>query len=114
MRPDWASDKDCKKQLQRKGNLQVTRFTVLERFGNYTSTESWASQNRSQRTRFVCMAYIGHPVAGDPLGYARPLATDNFYMLRPLVCHILRLGELVEFTAEEPAIFKEPGEVREA
>ncbi len=53
------------------------------------------------------MAYIGHPVAETLfMGHARPQGHGHFYMLHSGFTHPTT-GELVEFTAEEPAIFKE-------
>ncbi|BBB93014.1 MAG TPA: RluA family pseudouridine synthase [Methylomusa anaerophila] len=43
----------------------VTRFRVLERFGNYTLVECKLLTGRTHQIR-VHMSYIGHPVAGDP------------------------------------------------
>ena len=65
--PIGRSDKDRKKQaVTAKGKPAVTRFTVLERFGNYTLVELQLETGRTHQIR-VHMAYIGHPVAGDPL-----------------------------------------------
>lgn len=43
----------------------VTKFRVLERFGNYTLIECKLLTGRTHQIR-VHMAYIGHPVVGDP------------------------------------------------
>jgi len=62
--PIGRSDKDRKKQaVTAKGKPAVTRFTVLERFGNYTLVELQLETGRTHQIR-VHMAYIGHPVAG--------------------------------------------------
>lgn len=107
--PIGRSDKDRKKQaVTAKGKPAVTRFTVLERFGNYTLVELQLETGRTHQIR-VHMAYIGHPVAGDPLygprktlkGYGQFLHAKTLGFTHPTT------GELVEFTAEEPAIFKE-------
>lgn len=42
-----------------------TKFRVLERFGNYTLVECKLFTGRTHQIR-VHMAYIGHPVVGDP------------------------------------------------
>ena len=107
--PIGRSDKDRKKQaVTAKGKPAVTRFTVLERFGNYTLVELQLETGRTHQIR-VHMAYIGHPVAGDPLYGPRKTLKGHGQFL-----HAKTLGfthptteELVEFTAEEPAIFKE-------
>lgn len=44
----------------------VTRFTVISRFGAYTLVECKLLTGRTHQIR-VHMAYIGHPVAGDPV-----------------------------------------------
>ena len=107
--PIGRSDKDRKKQaVTAKGKPAVTRFTVLERLGNYTLVELQLETGRTHQIR-VHMAYIGHPVAGDPLygprktlkGHGQFLHAKTLGFTHPMT------GELVEFTAEEPAIFKE-------
>ena len=65
--PIGRSDKDRKKQaVTAKGEACGNSFTVLERFGNYTLVELQLETGRTHQIR-VHMAYIGHPVAGDPL-----------------------------------------------
>ena len=64
--PIGRSEKDRKKQaVTAKGKPAVTRFQVLERFGNYTLVELQLETGRTHQIR-VHMAYIGHPVGGDP------------------------------------------------
>ena len=115
--PIGRSDKDRKKQaVTAKGKPAVTRFTVLERFGNYTLVELQLETGRTHQIR-VHMAYIGHPVAGDPLyGPRKTLkGQGQFLHAKTLGFTHPTTGELVEFTAEEPAIFKETLEkLREA
>lgn len=43
----------------------ITNFHVMERFGNYTLVECKLMTGRTHQIR-VHMAYIGHPVVGDP------------------------------------------------
>ena len=43
----------------------VTNFKVMERFGDYTLVECKLETGRTHQIR-VHMAYIGHPVVGDP------------------------------------------------
>ena len=63
--PIGRSEKDRKKQaVTAKGKPAVTRFQVLERFGDYTLLELQLETGRTHQIR-VHMAYIGHPVAGD-------------------------------------------------
>ena len=115
--PIGRSDKDRKKQaVTAKGKPAVTRFTVLERFGNYTLVELQLETGRTHQIR-VHMAYIGHPVAGDPLYGPRKTLKGHgqFIHAKTLGFTHPTTGELVEFTAEEPAIFKETLEkLREA
>ena len=63
--PIGRSEKDRKKQaVTAKGKPAVTRFQVLERFGDYSLLELQLETGRTHQIR-VHMAYIGHPVAGD-------------------------------------------------
>lgn len=115
--PIGRSDKDRKKQaVTAKGKPAVTRFTVLERFGNYTLVELQLETGRTHQIR-VHMAYIGHPVAGDPLYGPRKTLKGHGQFLHAKTLGFTHptTGELVEFTAKEPAIFKETLEkLREA
>ena len=115
--PIGRSDKDRKKQaVTAKGKPAVTRFTVLERFGNYTLVELQLETGRTHQIR-VHMAYIGHPVAGDPLYGPRKTLKGHGQFLHAKTLGFTHptTGELVEFTAEDPAIFKETLEkLREA
>lgn len=43
----------------------LTRYTVLERFGDYTLVECKLETGRTHQIR-VHLAYLGHPVVGDP------------------------------------------------
>ncbi|WP_019778840.1 RluA family pseudouridine synthase, partial [Streptococcus sobrinus] len=64
--PIGRSEKDRKKQaVTAKGKPAVTHFKVLERFGSYTLVELRLETGRTHQIR-VHMAYIGHPLAGDP------------------------------------------------
>ncbi|HEL1586641.1 TPA: RluA family pseudouridine synthase [Streptococcus suis] len=107
--PIGRSEKDRKKQaVTAKGKEAVTRFQVLERFGDYSLVELTLETGRTHQIR-VHMAYIGHPVAGDEAygprktlkGHGQFLHAQTLGFTHP------RTGELVEFTAEAPAIFKE-------
>ncbi|MBW1571028.1 RluA family pseudouridine synthase, partial [Streptococcus sp. SPC0] len=64
--PIGRSDKDRKKQaVTAKGKPAITRFHVLERFGDYTLVELSLETGLTHQIR-VHIAYIGHPLAGDP------------------------------------------------
>lgn len=107
--PIGRSDKDRKKQaVTAKGKPAVTRFTVLERFGNYTLVELQLETGRTHQIR-VHMAYIGHPVAGDPLYGPRKTLKGHGQFLHAKTLGFTHptTGKLVEFNAEEPIIFKE-------
>lgn len=59
------------------GKEAVTYFQVLERFQDYTFVECELVTGRTHQIR-VHMAYIGHPVAGDPLyGRKKTLPIDG-------------------------------------
>lgn len=107
--PIGRSEKDRKKQaVTAKGKEAVTRFQVLERYGDYTLLELTLETGRTHQIR-VHMAYIGHPVAGDEAyGPKKTLkGHGQFLHARTLGFTHPRTGEVVEFTAEAPAIFQE-------
>ncbi len=107
--PIGRSEKDRKKQaVTAKGKEAVTRFQVLERFGDYSLLELTLETGRTHQIR-VHMAYIGHPVAGDEAYGPRKTLKGHgqFLHARTLGFTHPRTGEVVEFTAEAPAIFQE-------
>ncbi|NQK66925.1 RluA family pseudouridine synthase [Streptococcus suis] len=107
--PIGRSEKDRKKQaVTAKGKEAVTRFQVLERFGDYTLVELILETGRTHQIR-VHMAYIGHPVAGDEVYGPRKTLKGHgqFLHARTLGFTHPRTGEVVEFTAEAPAIFQD-------
>ncbi|TWT14788.1 RluA family pseudouridine synthase [Streptococcus sp. sy010] len=107
--PIGRSDKDRKKQaVTAKGKEAVTRFQVLERFGDYTLVSVVLETGRTHQIR-VHMAYIGHPVAGDPLYGPRKTLKGQGQFL-----HAQTLGfthpvteEFLTFETDVPEIFKE-------
>ncbi|OZV23519.1 RluA family pseudouridine synthase [Streptococcus sobrinus] len=107
--PIGRSEKDRKKQaVTAKGKPAVTHFKVLERFGSYTLVELRLETGRTHQIR-VHMAYIGHPLAGDPLYGPRKTLKGRGQFLH---AHTLgfthpRTGKLVEFSVQPPAIFQE-------
>ena len=107
--PIGRSEKDRKKQaVTAKGKPAVTRFQVLERLGDYSLVELTLETGRTHQIR-VHMAYIGHPVAGDPLYGPRKTLKGHGQFLH---AHTLgfthpKTGETMVFTAEAPAIFQE-------
>ena len=107
--PIGRSEKDRKKQaVIAKGKPALTRFQVLERFGDYTLVELQLDTGRTHQIR-VHMAYIGHPVAGDEVYGPRKTLKGHgqFLHARTLGFTHPRTGEVLEFTAEAPAIFLE-------
>ena len=107
--PIGRSEKDRKKQaVTAKGKPALTRFQVLERFGDYTLVELQLETGRTHQIR-VHMAYIGHPVAGDEVyGPRKTLkGCGQFLHARTLGFTHPRTGEVLEFTSEVPAIFQE-------
>ena len=107
--PIGRSEKDRKKQaVTAKGKPALTRFQVLERFGDYTLVELQLETGRTHQIR-VHMAYIGHPVAGDEAYGPRKTLKGHgqFLHARTLGFTHPRTGEVLEFTAEAPAIFQE-------
>ena len=107
--PIGRSDKDRKKQaVTAKGKPALTRFHVLERFGDYSLVELQLETGRTHQIR-VHMAYIGHPVAGDEVygprktlkGYGQFLHAKTLGFTHP------RTGEVMEFSVEVPEIFQE-------
>ncbi|HER9827945.1 TPA: RluA family pseudouridine synthase [Streptococcus pyogenes] len=106
--PIGRSEKDRKKQaVTAKGKEAVTRFTVLERFGDYSLVELQLETGRTHQIR-VHMAYIGYPVAGDPLygprktlsGYGQFLHAKTLGLTHPMT------GKEMIFTVEAPEIFQ--------
>ncbi|MDQ0223043.1 RluA family pseudouridine synthase [Streptococcus moroccensis] len=106
--PIGRSDKDRKKQaVTGKGKPAVTRFQVLERFGDYTLVELTLETGRTHQIR-VHMAYIGHPVAGDPAyGPKKTLPGEGqFLHAETLGFTHPTTGELMTFTAPLPEVFE--------
>lgn len=106
--PIGRSEKDRKKQaVTAKGKPAVTRFQVLERFGTYSLVELTLETGRTHQIR-VHMAYIGHPIAGDPLYGPRKtlVGKGQFLHARSLGFTHPRSKELMTFTAPLPAIFE--------
>ena len=107
--PIGRSEKDRKKQaVMAKGKPAVTHFKVLERFGNYTLVELTLETGRPHQIR-VHMAYIGHPVAGDPLYGPRKTLKGNGQFLHAQTLGFTHptTGESLRFSVEPPAIFQE-------
>lgn len=85
----------------------VTRYKVLERFEKYSLIECTLETGRTHQIR-VHMAYLGYPVAGDPLYGPK----KNPLNLKGQALHAFLLGfnhpikgEYIEFTAELPPYY---------
>ena len=107
--PIGRSDKDRKKQaVTAKGKPALTRFHVLERFGDYSLVELQLETGRTHQIR-VHMAYIGHPVAGDEVYGPRNTLKGHgqFLHAKTLGFTHPRTGEVMEFSVEVPEIFQE-------
>ncbi|HHA7439663.1 TPA: RluA family pseudouridine synthase, partial [Streptococcus pneumoniae] len=107
--PIGRSEKDRKKQaVTAKGKPAVTRFHVLERFGDYSLVELQLETGRTHQIR-VHMAYIGHPVAGDEVYGPRKTLKGHgqFLHAKTLGFTHPRTGKTLEFKADIPEIFKE-------
>lgn len=107
--PIGRSEKDRKKQaVIARGKEAVTRFQVIERFGDYTLVELTLETGRTHQIR-VHMAYIGHPVAGDPLYGPRKTLPGNGQFLHAQTLGLThpRTGKVMTFTAEPPLIFQQ-------
>nr|WP_203641218.1 RluA family pseudouridine synthase [Levilactobacillus andaensis] len=105
--PLGRSPKDRKKQaIVADGRPAVTHFRVLERYGNYTLIACRLETGRTHQIR-VHMAYINHPVAGDPLyGPKKTLKGDGqFLHARELGFKQPTTGEQLDFTAPVPDNF---------
>lgn len=106
--PIGRSDKDRKKQaVTAKGKPAITRFHVLERFGDYTLVELSLETGRTHQIR-VHMAYIGHPLAGDPVyGPRKTLGgKGQFLHAQTLGFTHPSSGENLIFSVEVPEIFQ--------
>ncbi len=89
------------------GKDSITHFTVLERFKNYTLLSLKLETGRTHQIR-VHMAYIGHPVLGDPL-YGPKKTIDQYgqYLHAKTIGFISpTTGEYLEFDSELPDFFQ--------
>ncbi|WP_125684676.1 RluA family pseudouridine synthase [Levilactobacillus yonginensis] len=105
--PLGRSPKDRKKQaIVADGRPAVTHFRVLERYGDYSLVACRLETGRTHQIR-VHMAYINHPVAGDPLyGPKKTLkGAGQFLHAKELGFKQPTTGEQLDFTAPVPANF---------
>ncbi len=86
----------------------VTHFSVVARYGGFTHLRLRLETGRTHQIR-VHMAYLGHPVAGDPVYGPKKVITA----LRGQCLHAGKIGflhprsgEYLEFSADLPEYFK--------
>ncbi len=87
----------------------VTHYRVLQRFGSYTHLELTLETGRTHQIR-VHMAYLGHPVAGDPVyGGKKYLASLNGQCLHAYFISFVHpiTGEVLTFSAPLPDYFRD-------
>lgn len=110
-KPIGRSSNDRKKFAVTEQNSKpaVTHYRVIERLAGYTHLELTLETGRTHQIR-VHMAYMGHPVAGDPV-YGNPkhtlglrgqcLFAEYISFTHPVT------GEIMSFGAELPDFFKD-------
>ncbi len=90
------------------GKNAVTHFTVLEQFQKYSLIKCQLETGRTHQIR-VHLAYIGHPVAGDPLYGPHHTLKGNGQFLHAQVLGFKqpRSSKWLEFDVQPPQIFLE-------
>ncbi len=107
--PIGRNPKDRKQMaVVEKGKSAVTHFKVLEQYQGYSLVECQLETGRTHQIR-VHMAYIGHPLAGDPLYGPRKTLSGHgqFLHAKTLGFEQPSTGEWLEFSAEPPEIFQQ-------
>jgi 23S rRNA pseudouridine1911/1915/1917 synthase len=86
----------------------VTHFSVLKRYAGYTLVELELETGRTHQIR-VHMAYIGHPVVGDPVyGQGGELGANGQLLHAAELGFIHPLkGQYMKFEADLPEGFKD-------
>lgn len=90
------------------GKNAVTHFKVIDRFRDFTLVELQLETGRTHQIR-VHMAYINHPVFGDPLYGVKKQTTEYGQYLHAKTIGFVhpRTNEYLEFTSELPPQFTE-------
>ncbi len=91
-----------------KGRRAVTNYHVIDRSGKFTYVECRLETGRTHQIR-VHMAYIGHPLLGDPLyGPRKGMAGVNGQVLHAKELGFVHpiTGEYMEFDSELPPEFE--------
>ena len=85
----------------------VTHYFVLGRYAGYTHLRVRLETGRTHQIR-VHMAYLGHPVAGDPVyGNGKPAWLEGQCLHAKKIGFVHpRSGEYMEFDSELPEYFK--------
>lgn len=88
------------------GKSAVTHFKVLDRYRDFTLLELKLETGRTHQIR-VHMAYINHPVVGDPLYGVKKQTTEFGQYLHAKTLGFVhpRTNEYMEFTSELPEEF---------
>jgi 23S rRNA pseudouridine1911/1915/1917 synthase len=90
------------------GRNAVTHYKVLERYKNTSLISCRLETGRTHQIR-VHMAYIGHPVVGDPVyGYKKQRFKTNGQLLHAKKLGFIHptTGNYIEFESEIPVEFK--------
>lgn len=85
----------------------VTHYKVLKRYDGFTHVQLKLETGRTHQIR-VHMAYIGHPVAGDPVyGVKKVITSLNGQCLHARVIGFVHpiTEEYIEITSELPVYF---------
>ena len=91
------------------GRNAVTHYKVLERYEKNTYIQAKLETGRTHQIR-VHMAYIGHPLVGDPVyGFKKQRFKLNGQALHAKTLGFIHpaTGEYMEFSAEPPLYFTE-------
>lgn len=105
--PIGRSPKDRKKMaIVKDGRHAVTHFHVIKRYQQYTLISCRLETGRTHQIR-VHMAYIGHPLAGDPLyGPKKTLPGNGQYLTAQTLGFVHpRTGKTMRFEIPLPAWF---------